>query len=87
MNSHTTTVQRELIQNLAHDINDALGIAISNLDLVIEGDSGGGDRDSLQEALDGCLEIATLFKQLLRQISVPRVEHRSSGWRDVDAVN
>jgi len=53
------------IRALLHDIRGALWIAIGSLDVAL-GESDGGDcsRDSVQDALESCLEIVTLMDRL-----------------------
>ena len=56
----------ESAARILHDINDALGVAIGNLDLALNG-TGPCDAAQLRDALESCLRIADLLKHLQRQ--------------------
>ena len=58
------------VRALMHDINGALWVAISTLDLTL-GESGaeGCDPKNVQDALNSCLEIAALIGQLQHSLA------------------
>jgi hypothetical protein len=59
----------ETLGNLLHDINDALGVAVGNLELALEAcDSGRCDPQCLEEALRGCVEAADHIVRLRREL-------------------
>ncbi|AMN46948.1 hypothetical protein ACG33_07525 [Steroidobacter denitrificans] len=55
----------EMMCGLMHDINDALNVAVGNLDLALEASTlGRCNRLCLEEALHSCLEIAEYMVRL-----------------------
>lgn len=60
----------EKVRALMHDINGALWVAISILDLTLaEGDAEGCDPKGVLDALKSCLEISALIGQLQRSLA------------------
>lgn len=56
---------RETMGSLMHDINDALNVAVGNLDLALQASTSEGfDRECLEEALRSCLEVANYIARL-----------------------
>lgn len=79
----TTGVEAEKVSELMHDINGALWVAISSLDLTLaDAGVGGCNPKSVQEALDYCLEIAAKIGQL--QYCLPRVTRTLSTTQGCD---
>ncbi len=55
----------QLTGGIAHDFNNLLGVAVGNLDIVLEMVAGADVQEYAQSALDACLRGAELTQQLL----------------------
>ena len=66
--SKVNSIRRQDVEtmcSLMHDINDALNVAVGNLDLALEASTSGRcDRQCLEEALRSCLEVANYVMRL-----------------------
>lgn len=63
-------LEAERVSQLMHDINGALWVAISILDLTLaNADTAGCKHESVKEALESCLEIVSMMHQLKDSVS------------------